>query len=98
MDIIIKYHEKTSDENQMFLLDLTKHYQIIPIEDNIKNYNTSTYSYIPLNTTPRVDLSKYDGKMIYGIFEGYGRIDGNSIFVIDTLQIDRDLKIDQIWS
>lgn len=96
MDIIIKYHEKTSDENQMFCLDSSKHYQIIPIEDNIKNYNTSTYSYIPLNTTPRVDLSKYDGKMIYGVFEGYGRIDGNSIFIIDTTQIDRDLKIEEL--
>ena len=96
MDIIIKYHEKTSDENQIFLLDLTKHYQIIPIDDNIKNYNTSTYSYIPLNTTPRVDLSKYDGKMVYGIFEGYGRIDGNSIFIVNTDQIDRDLKIEEL--
>lgn len=80
MDIIIKYHEKTSDENRMFLLDLSKHYQIIPMED----------------PRPKVDLSKYDGKMVYGIFEGYGRIDGNSIFVIDTLQIDRDLKINEI--
>jgi hypothetical protein len=80
MDIIIKYHEKTSGENQMFLLDLTKHYQIVPIN------------------TPqsKVDLSKYDGKIVYGIFEGYGRIDGNSIFIIDTLQIDRDLKINEI--
>jgi hypothetical protein len=95
MDIIIKYHEKTSDENQMFLLDLTKHYQIMPIEDNIKNY-TSSYagSYNPQK--PRVDLSKYDGKMVYGIFEGYGRIDGNSIFIIDTTQIDRDFKINEI--
>jgi len=95
MDIIIKYHEKTSGENQMFLLDLTKHYQIIPLEDNIKNY-TATYvkPYIP--PTPRVDLSKYDGKMVYGIFEGYGRVDGYSIFQIDTTQIDRDLKINEI--
>jgi hypothetical protein len=96
MDIIIKYHEKTSGENQMFLLDSTKHYQIIPMEDNIKNYNKSTYTYIPLNTIPRIDLSKYDGKMVYGTFEGYGRIDGNSIFIIDTTQIDRDLKINEI--
>jgi hypothetical protein len=96
MNIIIKYHEKTSDENQMFYLDSSKHYQIIPIEDNIKNYNTSTYTYIPLNTTPRVDLSKYDDKMVYGIFEGYGRIDGNSIFIVNTDQIDRDLKIEEL--
>ena len=96
MDIIIKYHEKTSDENQMFLLDSSKHYQIIPIEDNINNYNTSTYTYISHNITPRVDLSKYDGRMVYGIFEGYGRIDGDSIFIIDTTQMDRDLKIEEL--
>lgn len=56
MDIIIKYHEKTSGENQMFLLDLTKHYQIVS-----------------LNTPQsKVDLSKCSGKIVYGIFEGYG--------------------------
>ncbi len=95
MNIIIKYHEQTSGENQIFLLDMNKHYQIMPMEDNIKNYKSSYVGpYTP--PTPRVDLSKYDGKMVYGIFEGYGRIDGNSIFVIDTLQIDRDLKINEI--
>jgi hypothetical protein len=52
---------------------------------------------VPINTPQsKVDLSKYDGKIVYGIFEGYGRIDGNSIFIIDTLQIDRDLKINEI--
>jgi hypothetical protein len=83
MNILIKYHERTSDENQMFLLDSSKHYQIIPIEDNIDNYTyKSTYS----PPTPKVDLSKYDGKMVYGTFEGYGRInDNHSIFMIDTL-------------
>lgn len=80
MDIIIKYHEKTSDENQMFLLDLTKHYQIMPLN----------------NPQSKVDLSKYDGKMVYGIFEGYGRMDGASIFIVNTDQIDRDLKIEEL--
>lgn len=95
MDIIIKYHEKTSDENQMFCLDSSKHYQIIPMEDNINNYSaTYVKPYIP--PTPRVDLSKYDGRMIYGVFDGYGRIDGNSIFIVNTDQIDRDLKIEEL--
>lgn len=96
MVLTIKFNERTSDENQMFCLDSSKHYQIIPIEDNIKNYNTSTYTYIPLNTIPRVDLSKYDGKMVYGIFKSYSRIDGFSIFEIDTLQVERENKINQI--
>jgi len=96
MVLTIKFNERTSDENQMFVLDINKHYQIIPIEDNIKNYNTSTYSYIPLNTTPKVDLSKYDGFEVYGIFKSYSRIDGFSIFEIDTLEIDRDYKLKQL--
>lgn len=95
MNIIIKYHEKTSDENQMFCLDSSKHYQIISFQDNIDNY-TSSYVAPYTPPTPKVDLSKYDGKMVYGIFEGYGRIDGNSIFIIDTTQMDRDLKIEEL--
>ena len=91
MILTIKFNERTSDENQMFVLDINKHYQIILIEDNIKNYNTSTYSYIPLNTTPKVDLSKYDGFEVYGIFKSYSRIDGFSIF-----EIDRDYKLKQL--
>lgn len=95
MELIIKYHERTSDESQMFVLDTSKHYQIIPMEDNIKNY-TSSYVAPYKPPTPRVDLSKYDGMSLYGIFEGYSRVDGFSIFIVDTTQIDRDLKINEI--
>jgi hypothetical protein len=78
MRIVIKYHEKTSEENQIFVLDLSKNHQICEMEDVYK------------------DLSKYDGCGFFGIFIGYSRIDGNSIFIIDTNQIDRERKISKI--
>jgi hypothetical protein len=34
--------------------------------------------------------------MVYGTFEGYGRNDGHSIFILDKVQIDRDFKINEI--
>jgi hypothetical protein len=79
----------------MFVLDMNKHYQIFALEDNINNY-TSNYvaSYIP--PEPRIDLSKYEGFKVYGIFISYSRVDGNSIFEIDTIQIDRDYKLKQL--
>lgn len=91
----VKFNERTSGENQMFVLDMDKHYQIFALEDNINNY-TSTYvkPYTPPET--RIDLSKYEGFEVYGIFKSYSRIDGFSIFEIDTIQIDRDLKINDI--
>jgi hypothetical protein len=78
MRIIIKYHEKTPEKNQIFVLDLSKNHQICEIEDVYK------------------DLSKYDGCSFFGIFIGYSRIDGFSIFKIDTNQIDRECKISKI--
>jgi hypothetical protein len=95
MNIIIKYNEKTSGENQMFVLDMNKHYQIFALEDNIYNY-TSSYVAPYTPPEPKIDLSKYEGFEVYGIFKSYSRIDGFSIFEIDTLQIDRDLKINEI--
>ena len=32
MIIKVKFNERTSDENQMFVLDMNKHYQIFIIE------------------------------------------------------------------
>ena len=54
------------------------------------------YQVIPLHD--RIDLCKYDGKMVYGIFNKYSRIDGFSIFEVneDIIQIDRDLKIEEL--
>ena len=80
MKVLIKYHEKTDNKDQSSILDLSKH----------KKVEVSyCHNYL-------VDLSKYDGKIIYGKFINYSRIDGSSYFEIDTLQVDRDLKIDKI--
>lgn len=35
----------------------------------------------------RIDLSKYDGKMAYRIFNKYSRIDGFSIFEVNNEDI-----------
>jgi hypothetical protein len=78
MRIIIKYHEKTPEKNQIFVLDLSKNHLLCEIEGVYK------------------DLSKYDGCSFFGIFIGYSRIDGFSIFKIDTNQIDRECKISKI--
>ena len=91
----VKFKERTSDDNQMFVLDMNKHYQIFALEDNINNY-TSTYVKPYTPPEPKIDLSKYEGFEVYGIFKSYSRIDGFSIFEINTLQIDRDLKINEI--
>jgi len=95
MILTIKFNEKTSDENQMFVLDTNKHYQIFALEDNINNY-TATYVKPYTPPEPKIDLSKYEGFDVYGIFKSYSRIDGFSIFEIDTLQIDRDYKLKQL--
>ncbi len=94
MKAIIKYHEKTSDENQMFVLDTSKHYQIIPLEDHIP-YHTGLYQSNKKYKT-RIDLSKYNGVKIFGIFDSYSKIDEHSMFIIDTTQIDREIKINQL--
>lgn len=96
MIITVKFNERTSGENQMFVLDMNKHYQIFALEDNINNNYTSTYVKPYTPPEPKIDLSKYEGFEVYGIFKSYSRIDGFSIFEIDTLQIDRDLKINEI--
>lgn len=90
---VIKFNERTSDKNQMFIVDVNKHYLIFTLEDNI-NYASYVKPYTPPN--PKISLTKYHGFGVYGIFKGYSRIDGFSIFKIDTKQIDRDLKIYEI--
>jgi hypothetical protein len=95
MIITVKFNKRTSGENKMFVLDMNKHYQIFALEDNMNNY-TSNYVKPYTPPDPKKDLSKYDGFEVYGIFKSYSRIDGFSIFEIDTLQIDRDYKLKQL--
>lgn len=78
MKALIKYHEKTPEEDQLINLDLEKHIQIDVLNDN------------------HVNLDNYDGELFYGKFMGYSRVDGLSYFELDTLQIDRGNKINQL--
>ena len=43
-----------------------------------------------------VNLDNYDGELFYGKFIGYSRVDDLSYFELDTLQIDRGNKINQL--
>ena len=78
MKALIKYHEKTPEEDQLINLDLEKHIQIDALNSN------------------HVNLDNYDGELFYGKFMGYSRVDGLSYFELDTLQIDRGNKINQL--
>lgn len=78
MKVLIKYHEKTPEKDQLINLDLEKHIQIDALNSN------------------HVNLDNYDGELFYGKFMGYSRVDGLSYFELDTLQIDRGNKINQL--
>jgi hypothetical protein len=78
MKTLIKYHEKTPEEDQLINLDLEKHIQIEALNGN------------------HVNLDNYDGELFYGKFIGYSRVDDFSYFELDTLQIDRGNKINQL--
>ena len=80
MKALIKYHEKTPEKDQLIKLDLTKHTQL----DVLNNNNMIT------------KLDGYNGELFYGKFMGYSRVDDLSYFELDTLQIDRVNKINQL--
>lgn len=83
MKALIKYHEKTPEKDQLIKLDLTKHIQLDVEIPQVLNSN-------------HVKLDDYDGELFYGKFMGYSRVDGLSYFELDTLQIDRGNKINQL--
>jgi len=93
MKVVIKYHESTSGENQIFTLDTSVHYQCKFLVDHRL---TDTYNEFE-HYNNEVDLSKYNGLQFYGTFFNYSCIDGYSMFIIDTsLEEIRDIKIKQL--
>ena len=50
------------------------------------------------NITENVDdfLKSIDGQMVSAIYKGKSRIEGMNIFLISPLQINRQIKLDQI--
>jgi len=83
MKATIKYHERTTDKDQLIKLDRTKHIRL-DLDDGF------------VASSDHVKLDDYDGKLFYAKFIDYSRVDGFSYFEIDTLQVDRDLKINEI--
>lgn len=44
----------------------------------------------------RLELISYDGLEIFGTFQGYSGIDHKSIWIIDLLQLKRDIILNKI--
>lgn len=44
----------------------------------------------------RIELIYYDGLEIFGTFQGYSKLDNKSIWIIDLLQLKRDIILNKI--
>lgn len=44
----------------------------------------------------RTDLIRYNEMEIFGTFKGYSRIDNKSVWVIDLIQLQRDIILNKI--
>lgn len=67
-----------------------------PEEDQLINLDLEKHIQIDVLNGNHVNLDNYDGELFYGKFMGYSRVDGLSYFELDTLQIDRGNKINQL--
>lgn len=56
----------------------------------------SDLNFDPYPNKPDSNAYKYEGKSVWGKYLGPSRIDGFPLFEIDTLQLDREEKIDEI--
>lgn len=72
-----------------------KYHERTPDEDQLIKLDLTKHTRLDL-VADHVKLHEYDGELFNGRFIGYSRVDGFSYFEIDTLQIDRDLKINEI--
>jgi hypothetical protein len=56
----------------------------------------SDLNFDPYPNKPDSNTYKYEGKSVFGKYLGPSRIDGFPLFEIDTFQLDREEKIDEI--
>ncbi len=56
----------------------------------------SDLNFVPYPNKPDSNSYKYEGKSVWGKYIGSSRIDGFPLFEIDTTQLDRGEKIDEI--
>jgi hypothetical protein len=80
MKFVIKV-EGVEHQSQLIILNSKKMTFIDSIDDFIKNSDLVT---------------RYDGREVFAEYIGKSRIDGEPMFKIDTLSIDREDKISQI--
>jgi hypothetical protein len=65
-------------------IDYTKCVQIISVEQGVLHEDCDDF------------LKSIDGQMVSAIYKGKSRIEGMNIFLISPLQINRQIKLDQI--
>lgn len=75
---------------------LIKYHEKTPEKDQLINLDLEKHIQIDALNDSHVNLDNYDGELFYGKFMGYSRVDGLSYFELDTLQIDRGNKINQL--
>jgi hypothetical protein len=56
----------------------------------------SDLNFDPYPNKPDINVYKYEGKSVWSKYLGPSRIDGFPIFEIDTTQLDREEKIDEV--
>jgi len=85
--LIIKYGtggDFIEDEIYVIRIDYSKCSQIISIEQGILHEDNEDF------------LKSIDGQMVSAIYKGKSRIEGMNIFLISPLQINRQIKLNQI--
>ena len=85
--LIIKYGtggDFIEDEIYLIRIDYSKCSQIISLEQGVLHEDNEDF------------LKSIDGQMVSAIYKGKSRIDGMNIFLISPIQINRQIKLDQI--
>ena len=75
---------------------LIKYHEKTPEKDQLIKLDLTKHIQLDVLNSNHVKLDDYDGELFYGKFMGYSRVDGFSYFELDTLQIDRGNKINQL--
>jgi len=75
---------------------LIKYHEKTPEKDQLIKLDLTKHIQLDVLNSNHVKLDDYDGELFYGKFMGYSRVDDLSYFELDTLQIDRGNKINQL--
>ena len=75
---------------------LIKYHAKTPEKDQLIKLDLTKHIQLDVLNSNHVKLDDYDGELFYGKFIGYSRVDDLSYFELDTLQIDRGNKINQL--